>query len=27
VVVVEPRRRVCPFGFHLGPEGRACLRN
>ena len=27
VVVVEPRRRYCPPGFHLGPEGRACHRN
>jgi hypothetical protein len=27
VVVVEPRRRVCPLGFHLGPEGRECHRN
>ena len=27
VVVVEPRRRVCPPGFHLGPEGRECHRN
>jgi hypothetical protein len=27
VVVVEPRHRVCPFGYHLGPEGRECHRN
>ncbi len=27
VVVVEPRGRVCPRGFHLGPEGRECHRN
>jgi hypothetical protein len=25
--VVEPRGRVCPRGFHLGPEGRECHRN
>ena len=27
VVVVEPRRRPCPYGYHLGPEGRECHRN
>jgi hypothetical protein len=27
VVVVEPRGRVCPRGYHLGPEGRECHRN
>jgi hypothetical protein len=27
VIVLDPRRKVCPFGYHLGPEGRECHRN